>query len=131
MSRANLRSRAALVAACIGLAACGSEPSGGGMLSGSVLADGEGPGAVLLVFSGPGLIGAEGTGGTMAWVSEPVSGSQELRVLLVDPEPSGSLTFDLEVRDVSDPLPTITVLQMAGRDNVRFSTEDLEIRIRK
>jgi hypothetical protein len=126
-----LRGRAALLVACVGLSACGSEPSGGGMLSGSVLANGEGPGAVLLQFSGPGLIGAEGTGGTMAWVSEPVAGSQELRVLLVDPETSGALTFDLEVRDLSAPLPTITVLQLAGRDNVRFSTEDLEIRIRK
>ena len=127
----SLRSRAAALVACLVLAACGSEQSGGGTLSGSVLANGEGPGAVLLLFSGPGLIGAEGTGGTMAWASEPVSGSEELRVLLVDPQASGALTFDLEVRDVSDPLPTITVLQLADRNNVRFTTEDLEIRIRK
>jgi hypothetical protein len=64
-------------------------------------------------------------------VSEPAAGSNELRVLVVDPTASGALTFELEVRDLSAPLPSITVLQLADRDNVRFTTEDLEIRIRK
>jgi hypothetical protein len=101
------------------------------MLSGSVLANGEAPGSALILFSGPGIIGAEGTGGTLAWTSEPTAGSNELRVLLVDPEAAGALTFELEVRDLSAPLPTITVLQLGDRNNVRFTTPDLEIRIRK
>jgi hypothetical protein len=130
MSRAARRSVAA-VFACLALSACESGPSGGGVLSGSVLADGEAPGSALILFSGPGLIGAEGTGGTLAWTSEPASGSDELRVLLLDPEADGALTFELEVRDVSAPLPAITVLQIADRDNVRFTTDDLEIHIRK
>jgi hypothetical protein len=100
------------------------------VLSGSVLADGEAPGSALLLFTGPGIVRAEGTGGTLAWISEP-SGSDELRVLLVDPQPDGALTFELEVRDLSAPLPAITVLQMADRDNVRFTTQDLEIVIRR
>jgi len=129
MSRALGRSAASILA-CLALSACDSGPSGGGVLSGSVVANGEAPGSALIVFRGPGLIGAEGTGGTLAWTSEPAAGSDELRVLLVDPEAAGALTFELEVRDLSVPLTAISVLQLADRNNVRFTTPDLEIRWR-
>ena len=82
LRRRRLGVRGVVLAAALFLSACDSEPSGRGVLSGSVLANGEAPGSALILFSGPGLIGAEGTGGTRAWVSEPVAGSQELRVLL-------------------------------------------------
>jgi hypothetical protein len=130
LARAAHRSFTAFFA-CLTLSACDSGPSGGGVLSGSVFANGEAPGSALILFSGPGLVDAEGTGGTLAWVSEPVTGSDELRLLLVDPDAAGALTFELEVRDLTAPLPTITVLQLADQNNVRFTTQDLEIRIRR
>lgn len=110
---------------------CDPGPSGRGQLSGSVMANGEAPGAALILFGGSGLLGVEGTGGTRAWANPSSDGSDELRVLLVDLDPAGALTFKLDVEDVSAPLPSITVLQLADRDNVRFTTEDIQIRIRR
>lgn len=125
--------RAALLplALAVGLWGCDSGPSGPGMLSGSVVANGEAPGSALLLFGGTGLLGAEGDGGTQAWASAATEGGDELRVLLVDLDPTGAMTFQLQVADVAAPLPSITVLQLADRQNQRFTTEDIQIRIRR
>ncbi len=126
-----LARRVSVLGLSVALAACDSGPSGPGVLAGSIIADGEAPGSALLLFSGPGLVGAEGTGGTLAWASPPDDGLDEMRVLLVDTDPSGALTFEIEVRDLSASLPSITVLQLANRENVRFTTQDIQISIRR
>ena len=54
-----------------------------------------------------------------------------MRVLLVDPDPSGAMTFRLFVEDVSVPTVLFSVLQLADRQNERFETEDIQIRLRR
>lgn len=117
--------------ATLALWGCDPGPSGPGTLTGSVLADGTGPGAALLVLTGEGLVGAEGAAGTLGWSSPTSEGADQIRLLLVDPDPVGAMTFEVEVRDVSAPVPSITVLQLADRENRRFTTEDIQIRIRR
>ncbi len=115
----------------VAVSSCDSGPSGPGPYAGSVETVGGSPGSVLLLVTGDGLIRVEGTGGTLGW-SGPVSGDPgEMRVLLVDPDPSGALTFRLFVDDVSAPTPAFSVLQLADRQNERFITEDIQIRLER
>lgn len=107
------------------LAGCESRPSGPGTVEASLrLAEGGSPGSAFLVVQGTGLLGVEGTGGTRVWTSPATDGGTDLRVLVMDPDPEGEMTFRVELSDVRT-LPTVTVLQLANRDNVQLpgSTE--------
>lgn len=111
------------------LVACESGPSGPGYVAGSLLADGVAPGSALLLVTGRGVTGVEGTGGVLEW--SETTGENEIRVLLVDPAPDGALTFRVRMEDVGAPLPQVAVLQLADRNDRRFSTSDLQIALRR
>ncbi len=88
-------------------------------------------GAALLLVTGEGLIGVEGVGGTLAWSGLVSPETGEMRVLLVDPGPSGMMTFRLRVRDRSAPTPAFTFLQVADRENRRIAPGDTRIRLER
>ena len=110
---------------------CDIGSSGRGSYAGSVELEEGAPGSALLLVTGEGLIRVEGTGGTMGWSGTPSGDPGEMRVLLVDPDPSGAMTFRLFVEDVSAPTALFSVLQLADRQNERFETEDIQIRLRR
>lgn len=111
------------------IVACESGPSGPGYIDGSVLADGSAPGSALLLVSGRGVIDVEGTGGTLGW--SDTGGENQIRALLVDPGPGGALTFRVRMEDVGGPLPQVAVLQLADRNDRRFSSADVQVRLQR
>jgi hypothetical protein len=89
------------------------------------------PGAALLHVSGVGVRDVIGEGGTRGW-AHPISGEDpaSFRALLIDADPSGALTFRIEVDDVSAPTPTVTVLEIADRANeLRAVTADVRVHL--
>jgi hypothetical protein len=109
-----------------GLAGCDDPPSGR-FYSGSVQTELGAPCSALLVFMGEGLIGVEGTGGTLGWAGAVSGDPGEMRVLLIDPDPSGAMTFRLLVEDPSTPRPTVSVLQLMDRQNEWLQAEQIRI----
>jgi len=85
------------------------------------------PGSALLLFMGEGLIGVEGTGGTLGWSGAVSEDPGEMRILLIDPNPSGAMTFQLLVEDPAAPRPAVSVLQLADRQNNRLQAEGIWI----
>ncbi len=131
----NVRLRAVALTAVVGLVAAGcadERRSGPGEFGGSVEAPGGAPGTTLLLVAGQGVRDVVGEGGTRSWTA-PAPGPEathELRVLLLDPEPSGALTFRVEVDDVSLGPPSVTVLEAADRDNaLRPNPSDVQVRL--
>ena len=110
---------------------CDLGSSGGGSYAVSLVGDGEMFGAALLLVTGEGLIGVEGAGGTLAWSGPVSTETGEMRVLLVDLEASGTMTFRLMVRDRSAPTPSFTFLQVADRQNRRVTPGDTRIRLQR
>ena len=110
---------------------CDLGPSGRGSYAVSLVGDGEMLGAALLLVTGEGLIGVEGVGGTLAWPGPVSPETGEMRVLLVDLEASGMMTFRLMVRDRSGPSPSFAFLQVADRMNRRTTPGDTQIRLER
>ncbi len=120
-----------ILASTLLLWGCDLGPSGPGPFIGSVQTAEGAPGSALMLITGEGLLRVEGTGGTLGW-SGPVSGDPgEMRVLLVDPDPAGAMTFRLYVQDRAGPTPSFTVLQLADRQNEVFEPEDIQIRLER
>ena len=114
----------------LGLAGC-DDPSGLGSYSVSVTTGSGAPGSALLLFIGDGLIRVQGAGGTLGWSGEVSGDPGEMRALLIDPDASGGMTFRLFVEDVSAPIPAVSVLQLADRQNERFQPQDTQIRFER
>lgn len=131
MSRRSWRPVAVCLLLPVAVAGCDLGSSGRGSYAASLTGDGEMFGAALLLVTGEGLIGAEGTGGTLAWSGPILPETGEMRLLLVDPGSSGIMTFRLTVRDVSAPVPSFTFLQVVDRDNRRVTQGDTRIRLER
>jgi len=104
-----------------------ADRSGPGSYRGAVTLPAGSPGAVLLRLTGSEIRSVSGEGGTMAWMSADPGGG--VRLLLIDPDPAGAMTFRMEVADRSAPLPSIAVLQMVDRANEPLP-ETTEVRVR-
>jgi len=92
--------------------ACSDDPSGPGTFSVAV----SGPtalGSVVVEFTGEGLTGATASPGD--WISS-AAGPSSLRVLAVAAQ-TGIIQFQLQVADVSAPLPTAFVVTGSGVDD--------------
>jgi hypothetical protein len=128
-SRGRVGALGGVLAALLALAGCDSGPSGPGFLAGSIIADGEAPRAALLLLSGRGILDVEGTHGTLGWVG--ALDEDEVEVLLVNPEPDGSITFRIRVEDVAARIPEMAVLQLSDRENRLLSGENVRIRVER
>ncbi len=115
----------------MGLAACDSSSSGPGSYAGSVVSPGGAPGSALLLIQGEGLVGVRGAGGTLAWSGDVSGDPAQLKVLLVDPDPTGAMTFRLLVDDLMSPTPSFTILQLSDRENQVISAEGVQIRLQR
>lgn len=110
------------VAALVGLAACDWGPSGEGDLRGTV-AGPNGPfAAAVLMVSGEGVVDVAGEGGVRAWSRR--TGDDELRVVLLQTEESGTLHFRIRVQDVGGPTPSVALLELAGLDDEPVQVTD-------
>ena len=106
----------AAVALALGLlvGACDSGPKGPGQLTGRVTSGPIPVGGIVLEFTGVGITGFSGSGDTQAFFAEGDPGV--FRVVMVTPTP-GVLTFQISVRDVEGPFPSVTAVEAVGGDN--------------
>lgn len=124
------------VTAALGLAllsgACDFlRPSGPGPLDARVLPGGTGAAAAVVVLSGSGIRGFEGSGDTRLFAGRDPNDPDRHRVVLVNPGP-GDLRFRVWVDDRSDELPTGIVVEAADTANAEVAAPgQLEIRIER
>ena len=107
------------------------DPSGQGSYAGSVQTVDGAPGSALLLMIGEGLVRVEGTGGTLGWSGAVTGSPGEMRVLLIDPDSAGAMTFRLYVEDLSAPTPSFSILQLADRQNLLVEAEGIQLRFER
>ncbi len=117
------RGAALLVAVMIvALAGCEQGPSGPGYWEAVV----EGPspvGAVFLAVSGRGIEAVEGAAGTEVF-THAAEGENSVRVVALAPLEPEPLQFRVRVRDRGDGPPTVSIVELFGRDNLRITGTD-------
>ena len=104
-----------LMASLLVLTGCDRTPSGEGDWEVTIEGPGGPFGAAAVVVSGDGVLDVVGNSGTRVWSQEVEEG--EFRAVIIQPAPSGSADFRVRVREVGDPAPSVTVLQLADMDD--------------
>jgi hypothetical protein len=88
-------------------------------------------GAVVLEFTGPGILGFEGQGTTLVYDAPSPTGAQKHRVILVSPTGGTEIRFGIELADRSAPLPSVAAVSAASPTNARLPGEGLQVRIER
>lgn len=128
MTRATARGLA--WATLLALGACDGRPEGPGVLSATVLAP-EALGAVVLEFTGPGIVGFEGQGTTLVFSAPTPADPSAHRVILVSPAGGREIRFGIEMADRSGPLPSVAAVEASSPANARVLADGLEVRIER
>lgn len=97
------------------LVGCERHPSGEGEWRTHVQGPGEPFGSGVFVISGDGVLDVAGDAGTEVWTAR--TGEDELRVVAIQRESTGTLRLRIRVRDLSDPTPTVGLIQLSGLDD--------------
>lgn len=111
------------------LSACDSGPKGPGVLPATVVAP-EAMGAVVLEFTGSGVVGFEGQGTTLVY-SASAPGSDKHRVILVSPTGATEIRFGIELEDRAGALPAVAAVSAASPSNAPLSGNGLQVRIER
>lgn len=104
-----------LIAFLIVLTGCDRTPSGEGDWDVTIQGPGGPFGAAVVMVSGDGVLDVVGSSGTRVWSQEVEEG--EFRAVIIQPASSGSADFRVRVREMGDPAPSVTVLQLADMDD--------------
>lgn len=120
----------ALVGLMLGVAACDGGPKGPGVLPATVVAP-SAMGAVVLEFTGDGVLGFEGQGSTLAFSAPSATADGKHRVILVSPTGSTEIRFGIEVTDRAGALPSVAAVSAASPSNVPMVAGGLQIRIER
>lgn len=128
MRRAGVRVLA--LGALLALGGCDGRPEGPGVLSATVLAP-EPLGAVVLEFTGPGIVGFEGQGTTLVYSAPTPADPSAHRVILVSPTGGREIRFGIEMTDRAGPLPAVAAVEASSPANARVLADGLEVRIER
>ncbi|MEX2530432.1 MAG: hypothetical protein WD960_06625 [Gemmatimonadota bacterium] len=109
------------------LAGCDWQASGEGEWRTHVSGPGEPFGSGVLVVRGEGILDIVGDAGTVVWTAR--KGENELRVVAVQEEATGTFRLRIRVRDLSEPQPSVGLIELADLDNEPVPIDD-EHRIR-
>ncbi len=104
-----------LVAPLLLLAGCDRAPSGEGDWEVAIQGPGGPFGSAVVMVSGDGVVDVAGRAGTRVWSEEVEEG--EFRAVVIQLGSSGSADFRVRVRDLGDPAPSVTILQLADMDD--------------
>lgn len=113
----------------VALASCDSGPEGPGVLNASVVAS-EAMGAVVLEFTGTGILGFEGQGNTLVYHAA-APGAQRHRVILVSPSGPTEIRFGIDLEDRAGELPAVAAVSAASPTNAPLSGSGLKVRIER
>lgn len=104
----------AVLALCLGLAACDSGPGGPGRIT--VTATAAELGGAVLEVQGAGVQGFSARGSARVYSAAIEARANVHRVIVISPE-SGRLTFDIDVADLGMEGPVVDVVSAARADN--------------
>ena len=120
----------ALAGLTFAVAACDGGPKGPGVLPATVVAP-NAMGAVVLEFTGDGVLGFEGQGSTLVYSATASGPGGKHRVILVSPTGSTEIRFGIEVTDRAGALPSVAAVSAASPANVPMVASGLQIRIER
>jgi hypothetical protein len=120
----------ATLLALIVLGGCDRGPSGEGDWRVTI----EGPagpfGAAAVVVSGEGVLDVTSADGTRVWSREAADGS--IRAVIIQPSASGEVAFRIRVRDLSEPTPSVALVELADlSDEPVTVSSDHRLRFRR
>ena len=129
MSARSVRTTLAVVGA-LALAACDSGPKGPGVLPATVVAP-QPVGAVVLEFTGAGILGFEAQGTTLVYSAPSPGGAEKHRVILVSPAGGKEIRFGIELADRAGAMPTVAAISAASPSNASMVAAGLQVRIER
>ncbi len=97
------------------LVGCERHPSGEGEWRTHVQGPGEPFGSGVFLIRGDGVLDVAGDAGTEVWSAR--TGDDELRVVAIQRESTGTVRLRIRVRDLSEPTPTVGLIQLSGLDD--------------
>jgi hypothetical protein len=111
-------------------AGCDRSSSGKGDWAVTVEGPGAPFGAAVVSVSGDGVLDVTARGGIEIWTHEVEEG--EFRAVIIQPSPSGDMTFRVRVREVRDPPPSVAILELADvEDQAVTVTGEHVLRMRR
>lgn len=122
--------RALFLGAAVALAGCGDKLEGPGVLSATVVAP-QPLGAVVLEFTGEGVLGFEGQGSTLVFSAASPGDPTRRRVILVSPEGAREIRFGIELADRAGVLPAVAAVEAASPSNAATGAAGLQVRIER
>lgn len=129
MTARSMRTSLAVLGA-LALAACDSGPKGPGVLPATVVAP-QPLGAVVLEFTGPGILGFEAQGATQLYHAPSPGGANKHRVILVSPAGGKEIRFGIELVDRAGAMPTVAAISAASPSNASMVASGLQVRIER
>ncbi|GMV08071.1 MAG: hypothetical protein AMXMBFR53_43460 [Gemmatimonadota bacterium] len=121
----------ALVLAASALAVgCGDALEGPGVLPATIRSP-EPLGAVVLEFTGEGILGFEGQGSTLVYSSPLPAEPNRHRVVLVSPGGGTEIRFGIEMADRRGALPAVAAVEAASPTNGVASASGLQVKIER
>ena len=112
------------------LSACDSGPQGPGVLPATVVAP-EALGAVVLEFTGSGVLGFEGQGDTRVYSAAVPGSPDKHRVILVSPSGAKEMRFGIDLADRGGELPAVSAVSAASPSNAPLAGSGLRVRIER
>jgi hypothetical protein len=114
----------------LALAGCDSGPKGRGVLPATVVAP-QALGAVVLEFTGPGILGFEAQGTTQVYAAPSPSGGDKRRVIVVSPAGGKEIRFGIELADRAGAMPSVAAISAASPTNAAMVASGLQVRIER